>query len=128
MKIYFTRFHSILFIIILGIFACTKEETSQTGLEGIVFRGPINPVAIQGQVNDEPFSALFRVYNEQNTLIKSFHSNDDGEFSIKLEPGSYNIIPDQTAPIMSPEQQAKEITIQPVQVTRKDLYFDTGIR
>ena len=56
-------------MIFLVLSACenNKEEIT-TGLEGIVYRGPINPVEMEGQVNDAPFSALFRVYNLKNKL------------------------------------------------------------
>lgn len=116
-------------IVFLSLFACetTKEEIT-TSLEGIVYRGPINPVEMEGQINDAPFSALFRVYNLKNKLITSFSSNAAGEFSVMLSPGNYKIIPDKSAPIMGEESQVKEITVNEVGITNMDLYFDTGIR
>lgn len=116
-------------MVFIGLIACenNKEEIT-TGLEGIVYRGPVNPVAMEGQVNDEPFSALFRVYSLKNKLITSFSSNSVGEFSVMLAPGNYKIIPDKSAPIMSAESQVKEITVNTIGITHTDLYFDTGIR
>lgn len=119
----------IILIVFLGLIACenNKEEIT-TGLEGIVYRGPINPVAMESQVNDAPFSALFRVYTLKNKLITSFSSNAAGEFMVMLASGNYKIIPDKSAPIMSAESQVKEITVNPIGITNMDLYFDTGIR
>lgn len=119
----------IILIVFLGLMACenNKEEIT-TGLEGKVYRGPINPVEMEGQVNDAPFSALFRVYNLKNKLTTSFSSNVAGEFSVMLAPGNYKIIPDKSAPIMNAESQVKEITVNAVGITNIDLYFDTGIR
>lgn len=119
----------IILILLFGLFACknNKEEIT-TGLEGIVFHGPISPVVIEGQINDAPFSALFRVYNLKNKLITSFSSNAAGEFSVMLSPGNYKIIPEKSAPIISAESQVKEITVNPIGITKIDLYFDTGIR
>ncbi len=119
----------IILLVLLGLFACenNKEEIT-TGLEGIVYRGPISPVEMEGQVNDAPFSALFRVYNLKNKLMASFSSNAVGEFSVMLVPGIYKIIPDKSAPIINAESQVKEITINPIGITNIDLYFDTGIR
>lgn len=119
----------IILMVFIGLIACenNKEEIT-TGLEGIVYRGPISPVAMEGQVNDEPFSALFRVYSLKNKLIISFSSNSIGEFSVMLAPGNYKIIPDKSAPIMSAESQVKEITVNTIGITHTDLYFDTGIR
>lgn len=119
----------IILMVFLGLIACeNNKEEIITGLEGIVYRGPINPVEMEGQVNDAPFSALFRVYNLKNKLITSFSSNVAGEFKVMLAPGNYKIIPDNSAPIMSAESQVKEITVNPIGITNMDLYFDTGIR
>ena len=38
------------------------------------------------------------------------------------------IVPDKSAPIMGAEFQVKEVTLDPVSITRQDLFFDTGIR
>jgi len=119
----------IILMVFFALIACenNKEEIT-TGLDGKVYRGPINPVEMEGQINDAPFSALFRVYNSKNKLIKSFSSNAAGEFMVMLAPGNYKIIPDKSAPIMSAESQVKEITVNAVGITNLDLYFDTGIR
>ena len=119
----------IFLMIFLVLSACenNKEEIT-TGLEGIVYRGPINPVEMEDQVNDAPFSALFRVYNLKKKLITSFSSNAAGEFMVMLAPGNYKIIPDNSAPIMGAEFQIKEVTVNAVGITNINLYFDTGIR
>ena len=129
MKTTIIRNIGIILIVFFGLIACenNKEEIT-TGLGGIVYRGPINPVEMEGQVNDAPFSALFRVYNLKNKLITSFSSNAAGEYNVMLAPGNYKIIPDKSAPIMSAESQVKEITVKTVGITNSDLYFDTGIR
>jgi len=129
MKTTLIRNFGIVLLVFLGLIACenNKEEIT-TGLEGKVYRGPINPVEMEGQVNDAPFSALFRVYNSENKLITSFSSNAAGEFMVMLAPGNYKIIPDKSAPIMSAESQVKEITVNQRGITNLDLYFDTGIR
>ena len=119
----------IIIIIFLALIACenNKEEIT-TGLAGIVYRGPINPVEMEGQINDAPFNALFRVYNLKNKLVTSFSSNTSGEFMVMLAPGNYKIIPDKSAPIISAVSQVKEISVNPIGITSLDLYFDTGIR
>jgi hypothetical protein len=121
------RKFGLIFIILFCLFACENIELT-TGLEGTVFRGPINPVEIEGQVNDAPFSALFNVYNLNDRRIKSFSSTTDGKFNVMLAPGNYKIIPDKSAPVMGAEFQVKEVNIAPVGITRQDLFFDTGIR
>ena len=119
----------IILIVFFGFIACENNTAEiTTGLEGVVYRGPINPVEMEGQVNVLPFSALFHVYSPKNKLITSFFSNAAGEYSVMLAPGNYKIIPDKSAPIMSAATQVKEITVNPFGITNMDLYFDTGIR
>lgn len=118
---------ALVFLVILSLFACENEELT-TGLEGIVFKGPINPVEIEGQINDAPFSALFHVYNLDGKLNTTFSSNNKGEYKVMLAPGNYRIIPDKSAPIMGPTFQVKEAAVNTEGITNKDFYFDTGIR
>ena len=129
MKTTINKSIGIILIVLFVLFACenNKEEIT-TGLEGIVYRGPISPVVVDGEVNDAPFSALFHVYNLKNKRVASFTSNAAGEFSVVLAPGAYKIIPDKSAPIISAESQVQEITVNLIGITNLDLYFDTGIR
>ncbi len=129
MGISIKKYIGIILIVFLGLLACenNKEELT-TGLEGIVYQGPISPVVIDSQINDAPFSGLFNVYNLKNKFIISFSSNTDGEFNVLLAPGNYKIIPDKSAPMMNADSQVKEITVNTVGITQIDLYFDTGIR
>jgi len=117
----------LIYIVLFSLFGGENIELT-TGLEGTVYRGPLNPVEMEGQVNDAPFSASFNVYNLNDKHIKSFSSNTNGEFNVLLAPGDYKIIPDKSAPIMGAEFQVKEVTLDPVGITRQDLFFDTGIR
>ncbi len=127
MKVIFQKYFPLILLMFFFLSACEENELS-TGLTGIVFRGPINPVAIVGIPNDEPFSAEFYVYDNLDQFIQSFKSDDEGKFSVAIPPGVYMIIPDKTAPIINPEQQIKEVTVNPDSITSLDLYFDTGIR
>jgi len=118
---------SIIFSVLFLFIACENEEIS-TELVGTVFRGPISPVAIDGELNDAVFEAKFGVYNLNGKRIKSFFSNIDGAYSVFLSPGDYKIIPDKSAPIISAEFQIKEITVNAIGITQLNMFFDTGIR
>jgi hypothetical protein len=127
MNIKFNRVFTMVIVLLIVIISCEKKEII-SGFEGVVYRGPINPVAMEGQINDAPFSALFHVYNESDIFVKSFNSNNNGEFSISLSSGTYFVIPDKSAPILRPELQIKEITLISGEILSNDFYFDTGIR
>jgi hypothetical protein len=113
--------------LLFSFYNCENQEIT-TGLEGHVYRSPVNPVEIEGQINYAPFSALFHVYNIDENRIESFTSSTDGSFKVMLLPGNYIIIPDKTAPLMGAQFQIKEVKIVAIGITNLDLNFDTGIR
>lgn len=107
--------------------ACTptENETITTGLQGVVLRGPIQPVCrVDEPCNDEPFAATFRL----EPGSKTFSSDPEGKFLVYLKPGLYTLIPGKDAPIISPESQSKEVEVLAGQLTSVTLNFDTGIR
>jgi hypothetical protein len=105
----------------------TINNPSETGLQGQVLRGPITPVCTQNAPCDAPFSAWFIVLKDDRKVSR-FQSDINGEFAIALDPGVYAIVPDNTAPLMHPQQQRKEVEVQPEGITHVTLQFNTGIR
>ena len=100
-----------------------------TGITGQVLRGPIVPgPEAPGQINEEPFSALFSVLNSENNTVVRFESDDNGNFTVLLLPGEYTIVPDASAPILFPEQQMKLVIVPEGGFADVILMFDTGIR
>jgi hypothetical protein len=98
-----------------------------TGLTGTVLRGPITPVCQIQVPCDAPFSADFSV--EQNgTVVSRFRSDQDGRFTVPLEPGAYRVVPAANAPIIFPASQAKTVDVLAAGLTEIRLVFDTGIR
>jgi hypothetical protein len=103
----------------------TGDGGVTTGLQGVVLRGPIQPVCrVDEPCNDEPFAATFRL----EPGGKTFSSDAEGKFLVYLKPGLYTITPGKDAPIISPESQAKEVEVLAGQLTSVTLSFDTGIR
>lgn len=99
-----------------------------TGVKGIVIRGPLNPgPAVQGEVNEAPFSASFRVLKFEQVVAR-FESDENGNFSVFLPPGDYTIFADESAPILHAEQQPKPVTVPDIGFADVTLRFDTGIR
>jgi hypothetical protein len=101
--------------------------TTDTGLVGIVVRGPVQPVCQAQTPCDAPFGASFTV--EQNgRAVATFRSDAQGRFQVHLAPGSYLVVPGPDAPIISPSAQAKPVVVGPDGLTSVRLEFDTGIR
>ncbi len=109
--------------------ACKSEIEPSSGIEGQVIRGPIKGgPEIIGVVNQEPFSALFHVNDPNKKTVKSFTSDENGEFKIHLPPGEYDIVPDISAPLIKPAAQNKKVIISKDSLLYQVFYFDTGIR
>jgi hypothetical protein len=98
-----------------------------TGLEGFVIRGPVQPVCINGQPCEETFAATFHVKQDGNA-IQQFTTAADGYFLVYLEPGAYEIVPDEAAPLHQPAQQARAVSVGETGLTLVEVSFDTGIR
>ena len=117
----------------IGALGCqlnlTESEPSVTGLEGRVLRGPMcpGPQTPQG-CPDQPFSAWFDVFDDQQKHVTRFQTDEDGLFEVALRPGVYTLVPDESAPILQPHLQRQTVTVQPDQITTVILNFDTGIR
>ena len=119
----------------MGILACqwnvtgSEDSVLTTGLEGRVLKGPMCPVVRNDQpCPDQPFSAWFDVFDDQEQRVTRFQSDEEGFFEVALRPGTYTIVPDESAPILQPHIQRQTVTVQPDQITSVTLTFDTGIR
>ena len=112
----------------LSVVCCgSPAAPSSTGLSGVVYRGPVTPVCALDQPCEAPFSAGFSI-QRGSTRVAVFQSDAQGHFEVRLSPGSYIVVPDADAPLISPKSQTKEVTVGPVGLTMIDLHFDTGIR
>jgi hypothetical protein len=86
------------------------------------------PIRIDDPCPDEPFSATFHVLDSQGNQVTSFRTGEDGYFRVLLAPGEYTIVPDKSAPLMSPGTQRKPVTVGDQELVLVTLAFDTGIR
>jgi hypothetical protein len=101
--------------------------STSTGLEGVVRRGPIQPVCRPDQPCDAPFSARFEVRSGEHH-IAWFRSDSAGHFVVRLAPGDYTVVPDSLAPLMGAVRQTKAVVVGSGGLTHVELDFDTGIR
>ena len=106
--------------------ATLLAQEQGTGLEGMVRRGPTQPVCRVGEPCDAPFSAGFQVWQRQQ-FVARFHSDSAGHYRVLLAPGAYTIVADSGAPIW-PSHQPHDVTVRTPGLTHLDLDFDTGIR
>lgn len=103
------------------------SPTIDTGLTGVVVRGPIAPVCQIDRPCNAPFSAAFDVF-ENARRVAGFRSDAEGRFTVTLPAGAYRVIPAADAPIIQPPTQVRTVEVLPVGLTQVRLEFDTGIR
>jgi hypothetical protein len=106
---------------------CGGTVVVDTGLTGVVLRGPIQPVCQVGASCDAPFAAIFTV-QQGGRAITMFRSDANGQFEVMLAPGAYTVVPAPDAPVISPTSQGKPVVVGPQGLTTVRLEFDTGIR
>lgn len=105
----------------------SPANPTDTGLAGVVRRGPVTPVCALNVPCDEPFSATFTVRQGDRT-VTTFRSDTQGRFETRLPAGVYVVVPASDAPIIAPASQAKQVEVGPSGLTNVVLQFDTGIR
>ncbi len=111
-----------------GLFS-NDGDGLDTGLTGRVLAGPTCPVVTTDDpCPDRPFSATFDVYDSRERLVTRFQSDAEGFFEVALRPGTYTIIPGESAPIIHPRTQQQIVKVEPEGMTEVTLTFDTGIR
>lgn len=119
----------VLVLLCVGATSCRQplSPAVETGLTGVVVRGPIAPVCQIDRPCAAPFSAEFVVYDDARR-IAGFTSDPQGRFTVMLPPGMYKVVPSANAPIIQPSAQVKTVEVQSVGLTEIRLEFDTGIR
>lgn len=98
----------------------------QTGLEGVAYRSPTRPVCPIDDPCKAPFIAWFEV-RQGGQVVTRFQSDSDGHFLVYLASGTYTVVPDASAPLLS-RSQAQEVIVRPGGLTHVEFDFDTGIR
>ena len=106
------------------------EKPHQSGIQGQVLQGPMcgGPVSVDDPCPDQPFSAVFHVLDDQGNRVARFLTDEQGNFHIGLLPGEYTIVPDESALLMSPGAQKREVAVREGEFVRVTLTFDTGMR
>jgi hypothetical protein len=96
----------------------------QTGLEGTVRRGPIQPVCREDEPCDAPVQGGFTL-QQASRVVARFSSDSTGHFIVYAPPGAYRVVPDEPIGIGA---QALEAVVGAEGISHLDLTFDTGIR
>ena len=100
------------------------DGLDQTGLEGTITLGPIQPVCHAEEPCEAPLQADFTL-RQGGRVVAHFASDGNGRFLVYAAPGTYIVVPAQPIGL---GVQTPEVIVQPRGLTHLDLSFDTGIR
>jgi Carboxypeptidase regulatory-like domain len=95
--------------------------TGRSGVEGIVMRGPITPVCVEGHPCDAPAAGV-TVQAMQGNVVATTVTDKNGRFTLALQAGDYAI---QALGQGTKPQQAH---VSATKLTEVAFFIDTGIR
>jgi len=108
----------------LGLLAASGAgATAQSGLHGVVTRGPITPVCIAGQPCSAPVPGATLVFQSNGHAAVRARTNSRGAYRIVLAPGTYSVA--LTTPRRMGPTKAHVVSGR---FSRVDFSIDTGIR
>jgi hypothetical protein len=120
----------VLAVLVLTVFfsGCGATPTpSDSGVQGEVRVGPINPVEQPGVTNDRPYVATLRVKRASDgKVVAETKSAADGSFRLPLPPGRYILEPVNGSPL--PVAPLQEFAVEAGRFTTVDVSYDSGIR
>lgn len=118
-----------LILLLTPALACDDSPALDSGIEGEVRIGPLNPVVSEGQQGDDtkPYSAVIHIKSiPEDELVAEVTSGADGKFRVPLAPGRYLVEPQPGEPL--PYAWPQEVTVQPGTFTSIRIDYDSGIR
>ncbi len=117
----------LIFILFILMGACSSRTPADTGVEGLVYIGPVCPVVqVNNPCPDKPYQASFTILNTTGKKITKFTTLADGSFKVPLAAGKYTLHPDSPNGITHAADQP--FTVVKGQYIRLTITFDSGIR
>lgn len=98
-------------------------------LVGKVTLGPIAPVErAGGPPNTRPYAATIDVETVAGNAVVSVASGSDGVFSVRLQAGSYRLVPRSPQGRSFPHAAPLDATVVADRTTKVTIAYDSGIR
>lgn len=117
----------LLIFLVQTALGCGGQVPPNTGIEGQVTIGPINPVSRPGEQNSRPYTASISIMRaSDNGVVAAITSGSDGTFRVALRPGHYLVRPRQGSPY--PIAHDQEVTVVAGQYAHVLVSYDSGIR
>ncbi|MEM1269621.1 MAG: hypothetical protein AAGI08_06185 [Bacteroidota bacterium] len=111
------------------------SDGSDSGIEGQVLIGPVDPVQQVGQESYVPYEGRLQFVDvPARSTVRFFSTNTEGRFRVGLPAGSYQVTLDTDTPSEGigqdplPAPDPQMIAVTDGRYTEVELRFDTGIR
>ncbi len=101
--------------------------SGRSGISGSVEIGPTMPVCRADQSCYVPYQATVTVVDAGGEEITRFRTDAGGRFSVALPPGSYTLVPEQSAQGSIPAAFPVTVEVLAGRYTTVLLVYDTGI-
>ncbi len=98
-----------------------------SGVEGVVERGPTQPIVRPGQKDTAPMTnTTIIVTDEKGKEVARTKTDNDGRYEFKLPVGKYKVVGPRTG--LRPGNWTKEIEVKANEWQKLNIKIDTGIR
>jgi hypothetical protein len=117
-------------LVAAGTVTACGTVSGPTGLlQGKVTLGPISPVEqVGGPPNTRPYAATISIETFGNDAVATVTSGKDGVFVVRLEAGSYRLVPLPPEGRPFPRAAPLDVTVVAGTTTRVTIPYDSGVR
>ncbi len=114
-----------------------SKTAMDSGLRGKLLMGPTCPApSSEKDCSPVPVSATIEVLNPGGEVVKTFQSDEEGNFEVMLAPGTYRLRPardpeESVGKIMAVEPRGlrpSQVEVQANEIKEITLVLDSGIR
>ena len=106
------------------------DQVGRSGLEGVTdvdVGCPVSPDATP--CPRRPLAARLRfIRQDRDAPEVEVHSEDDGTFTVELDPGRYEVVPDNVTRTPYPRADPITVEVRPGEFTSITVPFDSGVR
>jgi hypothetical protein len=103
-------------------------QAGESGIQGTVLIGPAcpGPQRAEQPCPDEPYQARLTILDQSNQVVAEVQTEADGQFRLKLPPGTYTIQPEPGNPL--PQASDLSVMVADGTYTTVQILYDSGIR
>ena len=110
----------------LGLAAPAAGATGESGLRGVVLRGPTSPVCRVDEPCEAPAANIVLVFKQAGQVVGRTTTGPRGGYRIGLRPGRYAVTT--TRRTIGSGLTPRVVVVPRDRFARVDLHLDTGIQ